>query len=98
VDKFLIELQSQLDERQVSVEVDEEARLWLGGKRLRCDDGRSPFGAGYTRTHQKSHWPIWCCLARSQKAVLQASQVNEDHSALVVAALVDAEEAGGGVR
>ena len=29
VDKFLIELQSQLDERQVSVEVDEEARLWL---------------------------------------------------------------------
>ncbi len=54
VDKFLIELQSQLDERQVSVEVDEEARLWLVEQRLRCDDGRAPFGARHTRAHQKA--------------------------------------------
>jgi ATP-dependent Clp protease ATP-binding subunit ClpA len=29
VDKFLVELQAQLDEKQVQIEVDEEARAWL---------------------------------------------------------------------
>ena len=29
VDKFLTELQGQLDEKRVQLEVDEEARLWL---------------------------------------------------------------------
>ncbi len=29
VDKFLVELQAQLDEKQVQIEVDEAARLWL---------------------------------------------------------------------
>jgi ATP-dependent Clp protease ATP-binding subunit ClpA len=29
VDKFLVELQAQLDEKQVQIEVDEEARSWL---------------------------------------------------------------------
>lgn len=29
VDKFLVELQAQLDEKQVQIEVDEPARLWL---------------------------------------------------------------------
>ena len=33
-DKFLTELQSQLDERQVVIEVDEEARLWLVEKTM----------------------------------------------------------------
>ena len=32
VDKFLVELQAQLDEKQVQIEVDEEARLWLAEK------------------------------------------------------------------
>ena len=30
VDKFLVELQSQLDDKKVSLETDEAARLWLG--------------------------------------------------------------------
>ena len=30
VDKFLIELQAQLDEKKVSMEVDDSARKWLG--------------------------------------------------------------------
>ncbi len=30
VDKFLVELQAQLDEKKVVIEVDEAARLWLG--------------------------------------------------------------------
>ena len=30
VDKFLVELQAQLDEKKVVIEVDETARLWLG--------------------------------------------------------------------
>jgi len=30
VDKFLIELQVQLDEKKVSLDVDESARKWLG--------------------------------------------------------------------
>lgn len=29
VDKFLVELQAQLDEKQVQIEVDEDARVWL---------------------------------------------------------------------
>jgi ATP-dependent Clp protease ATP-binding subunit ClpA len=29
VDKFLVQLQSQLDEKKVFLEVDDEARLWL---------------------------------------------------------------------
>jgi ATP-dependent Clp protease ATP-binding subunit ClpA len=29
VDKFLVELQAQLDEKQVQIEIDEEARAWL---------------------------------------------------------------------
>ena len=32
VDKFLVELQAQLDEKQVQIEVDEEARVWLAEK------------------------------------------------------------------
>ena len=29
VDKFIFELQSQLDERKITIEIDEEARTWL---------------------------------------------------------------------
>ena len=29
VDKFLVQLQSQLDEKKVFLDVDEDARLWL---------------------------------------------------------------------
>ena len=32
VDKFLVELQAQLDEKQVQIEVDQDARLWLAEK------------------------------------------------------------------
>ena len=32
VDKFLVELQAQLDDKQVQIEVDEEARAWLAEK------------------------------------------------------------------
>ena len=41
-DKFLTELQSQLDERQVVIEVDEEARLWLVEKGYDATMGARP--------------------------------------------------------
>ena len=41
-DKFLTELQSQLDEQQVVIDVDEEARLWLVEKGYDATMGARP--------------------------------------------------------
>ncbi len=42
VDKFLTELQSQLDEKRVTIDVDEDARLWLVGKGYDIHMGARP--------------------------------------------------------
>ncbi len=42
VDKFLTELQSQLDEKRVTLEVDEDARLWLVEKGYDINMGARP--------------------------------------------------------
>jgi ATP-dependent Clp protease ATP-binding subunit ClpA len=42
VDKFLVELQAQLDEKRVQLEVDEAAREWLAEKGYDPDMGARP--------------------------------------------------------
>ena len=42
VDKFLIELQSQLDDKRVTLDVDEDARLWLVKKGYDKNMGARP--------------------------------------------------------
>ena len=42
VDKFLIELQGQLDDKQVTLDVDDEARLWLVKKGYDKNMGARP--------------------------------------------------------
>ena len=48
VDKFLVQLQSQLDEKKVFLEVDEKARL-VGTEWLRSENGSSSNGEGHSR-------------------------------------------------
>ena len=91
VDKFLIELQSQLDERQVSVEVDEAARLWLVAQGYDATMGARPLERVIQEHIKKplADMVLFGALAKGGSATVT---VNEEHSALVVAALVDAEE------
>ena len=42
VDKFLTELQGQLDEKRVTIDVDEDARLWLVEKGYDINMGARP--------------------------------------------------------
>ena len=91
VDKFLIELQSQLDERQVSVEVDEEARLWLVEKGYDATMGARPLER-VIQEHIKKPLADMVLFGSLAKGGSASVTVNEDHSALVVEALVDAEE------
>jgi len=42
VDKFLVELQSQLDDKRVTLDVDDEARMWLLNKGYDKDMGARP--------------------------------------------------------
>ena len=54
VDKFLTELQHQLDEKKVTLDVDEDARRVAGRARLRRQDGRAPHGARHPGEHQEA--------------------------------------------
>ena len=91
VDKFLIELQSQLDERQVSVEVDEEARLWLVEKGYDATMGARPLER-VIQEHIKKPLADMVLFGSLAKGGSASVTVNADRSALVVAALVDEEE------
>ena len=42
VDKFLVELQAQLDEKRVQLDVDEDARVWLAQKGYDPEMGARP--------------------------------------------------------
>ena len=66
-DKFLTELQSQLDERQVVIEVDEEARLWLVEKGDDATMGARPMERVIQST--MCRWLIWYCLDHWQRGV-----------------------------
>ncbi len=66
VDKLLVEAEAQLEQKRVSISVDEPARRWIAKKRLRPEDGRAADGAHHPGTHQTA--------ARRGAAVRQARQ------------------------
>ena len=70
VDKFLTELQGQLDEKGVQLDVDEDARLWLVEK-----DTTAPWERGLWRgsfrSTLKSPLRTWCFSAALAKAALR---------------------------
>ena len=56
VDKFLTELQAQLDDKRVTLEVDDEARGVAGPGRLRREDGRPAHAAPHPGTRSSASW------------------------------------------
>ncbi len=54
VDKFIVELQVQLDQKGVSLEVSQEARDWLATKRLRSGDGGTSNGTRHSGQPEKT--------------------------------------------
>ena len=66
VDKFLIELEAQLHEKNVSLSATPAARDWLAAARLRPADGRAPDGPGDPGQDQAA--------ARGRTAVRQAGR------------------------
>jgi ATP-dependent Clp protease ATP-binding subunit ClpA len=52
VDKFLIELEAQLESKKVTLEVDSEGRSLAGQARLRSQDGRAADGADHSGKYQ----------------------------------------------
>lgn len=64
VDKFIVELQAQLDARGVSLEVSEDARHWLAVKGYDREMGARPMGRVIQEQLKKPLAPMSCCLAR----------------------------------
>ena len=90
-DKFLTELQSQLDERQVVIEVDEEARLWLVEKGYDATMGARPMERVIQEYIKKplADMVLFGSLAKGGTA---AVTLNEARDALVIEALIEVEE------
>ena len=63
VDKFIVELQVQLDQKGVSLEVSQEARDWLAEKGYDRAMGARPMGR-VIQDNLKNRWRTSCCLAR----------------------------------
>lgn len=63
VDKFIVELQVQLDQKGVSTEVSEGSARLAGGKRLRPGNGGTSMGR-VIQDNLKNRWRTSCCLAR----------------------------------
>lgn len=62
VDKFIVELQAQLDAKGVSLEVSDEARDWLATKGY--DKAMGPVRwRGLCRKTSRNRWPTNCCSA-----------------------------------
>jgi ATP-dependent Clp protease ATP-binding subunit ClpA len=52
VEKFVLQLEAQLSERQINIELSAEAADWLARKGYDQADGRKAPGAGHPGTHQ----------------------------------------------
>ena len=62
--KFIIELESQLEDKRVTLEVNEAARHWLAKHRPRPRHGRSSDGAvAFCKTASRTRWPTSYCSA-----------------------------------
>ena len=92
VDKFLTELQGQLDERQVVIEVDEEARLWLVAKGYDATMGARPMER-VIQEHIKKPLADMVLFGELAKGGAVAISVNADRSDLAITVLVEEGEA-----
>jgi ATP-dependent Clp protease ATP-binding subunit ClpA len=90
-DKFLTELQSQLDERQVVIEVDEEARLWLVEKGYDATMGARPMER-VIQEHVKKPLADMVLFGALVKGGTATVTVNDARDGLVIEALIEAEE------
>ncbi|MAC36513.1 MAG: ATP-dependent Clp protease ATP-binding subunit ClpA [Halieaceae bacterium] len=92
VDKFLTELQGQLDERQVVIDVDEEARLWLVEKGYDATMGARPMER-VIQEHIKKPLADMVLFGELVKGGAVAISVNADRSDLAISVLVEESEA-----
>ncbi len=85
VDKFLTELQGQLDEKRVTLEVDEDARLWLVEKGYDRTMGARPM-ARVIQEHIKKPLADMVLFGALKKGGLARVTLREDQSDLEVSA------------
>ncbi len=90
VDKFLIELQGQLDEKRVQLEVDEEARLWLVEKGYDRTMGARPL-ARVIQEHIKKPLADMVLFGQLSKGGSALVTLKEDRSELLVTAQSQSE-------
>lgn len=64
VDKFLIELQAQLEDKRVLLEVSDDARGWLAASGYDVQMGARPM-ARLIQTRSSGRWPKRSCSASS---------------------------------
>ena len=91
VDKFLTELQGQLDEKRVQLEVDEEARLWLVEKGYDRTMGARPM-ARVIQEHIKKPLADMVLFGTLSKGGTATVSITDDRSELLVTAEVESEE------
>ena len=60
VDKFILQLELQLADRNVHIELDDKARAWLTERGYDRLYGARPMGRS-SRTRSSSRWPRNCC-------------------------------------
>ena len=85
LDKFLVELQGQLDEKQVQLEVDGEARLWLVEKGYDRTMGARPM-ARVIQEYVKKPLADMVLFGSLNKGGIAHISLNEDRSGLIVTA------------
>jgi len=94
VDKFLVELQGQLDEKRVQLEVDTEARLWLVEKGYDLHMGARPMARVIQEYIKKPLAELVLFGVLSQAGGIVRVTLNEDRSALVLDASTNESKAG----
>jgi ATP-dependent Clp protease ATP-binding subunit ClpA len=91
VDKFLTELQGQLDEKRVTLEVDEDARLWLVEKGYDRNMGARPMARVIQEHIKKPLAELVLFGALSEKGGVAHVGLDADADRLVVEALREEE-------
>ncbi len=91
VDKFLTELQGQLDERQVVIEVDEEARLWLVEKGYDATMGARPMER-VIQEHIKKPLADMVLFGDLAKGGTASISVNAERTDLAITVMVEEKE------
>ena len=91
VDKFLTELQGQLDEKRVTLDVDEDARLWLVEKGYDRNMGARPMARVIQEHIKKPLAELVLFGALAEKGGVARVRLNGQADALVVEAEREAE-------